>query len=360
MSEFLHIARMTAWAALIVLCIACRAQVRNGDRIQADPYLEYSAELRALVPMETPDPNDRITGIGETDSGASAESAEAAEPPTYDPDPERVLEALSGAGNVAARNDRGVARAKLLDLDLAEAEFRDAMRGGGGNVLPFTNLARLYVLVGEDERARNVYGDLTATDAVAADALYERALAYERQRRFTEATLIMEALVNRKLRTIDSALWLAAAAMRANDFGRARNYYDAVLALDAKNPHGLFGRGYISYLAQDYEDAMLFLGLARDNGSREPQLPYYLTHALFQEKEYDRALAVARSTQNPSIELIALHGRVRLILDYRDDLSDLLRQVSDEKDRAMLRRAWFGDEDLRSLPELRREFEYLY
>lgn len=278
-------------AALIAaLLFGCRAQVRNGDRIQADPYLEYSAELRALVPMEAADPDDRITGIGEdsAEPGEAAESDKSAEPapaPIYAPAPEKVLDTLAGADGIAARNDRGVARAKLLDLDLAEAEFRGAMQGGG-SVLPFTNLARLYVLIGENERARNVYGEMTASNAAAADDLYARALNYEHQRRLTEATLIMEALVNRKLRTIDSALWLAATAMRSNDYGRASNYYDAVLAADPKNARGLFGRGYISYLAQDYENAALFLGLAHANGSAEPQLPYFLTHALFQEQEY--------------------------------------------------------------------------
>ncbi len=330
---------------------ACIAQVRNGDRIAADPHLTYAAAGRQTEEFQQLDPEEA-----------------------------RANPALDNPESAADWNDRGVLDARLQRLAAAEQAFQQAITMSPGEPLSYYNLSRLYALLGEDDRARRTYARLVQQGGLDGARLYERAIDMSAGGRLREARWIMQSLAQQlptrspaasaseqNVRSgsapaagaIEAALWLAADAMHALDYGQARSEFDRVLTVSPRNARALFGRGYISYLAQDWPAAAHLLGLARSSGSTEPGLTYYLTRALFEEERYDEALAVARTAQEPGLQLLTMHGRIRLILDYRADLSDLLARAR-PADRARLQQVWYGSPELRKLPELGGEFEFLY
>lgn len=331
-----------ALPALLLLAGACVAQVRNGDQIARDPYLSYAPENVEFLQLA----------------------------------PDEVRRRLESPANAAQWNDRAVAEARLQHLDLAEAGFQQAIQMEPTHSLAYFNLSRLYVLVAEPERARSTYLGLLQSRALGGGELFTQATDMAGAGRHEEATILMEALASIDIPAVvreesggatviqsspplEAALWLAADAMHQLDYARARHYFDRVLAVDALEARALFGRGYIGYLAEDWDGAAELLGLAQRARSQEPGLPYLLTRALFEQDRYDEALAVAGSTQNPTLELLALHGRIRLIQDYRADLSELLAQAV-PADRATLLRLWYGSAERRPMPELPGEFELLY
>lgn len=308
----------------------CIAQIRNGDQIAADPYLTYATPERT------------------TEEFLQLEPTEA-----------RL--ALENPTTAAEWNDRAVLDARLQQLDAAETAFEKSIELEPQTPLAYYNLGRLYTLLGEDARARQIYVRLVQKGAVPGERLYQRATQMSGENRRGEARWIMEALASivAQPASIDAALWLAGDAIHALDYARARDYYDRVLAKNPLEPRALFGRGYISYLAEDWPAAAHLLGLALKHNSREPTLPYFLTRALFEQERYSEALKIVRSVQKPDLNLLSLHGRIRLILDYRADLSDLLAQAR-SGDRDRLRQIWYGSEEHRDLPELGSEFEFLY
>ena len=344
-------------AMLVAVCVgltipACTAQIRNGDRIATDPYLIYALPEHQSEEFQQLDPEDARATLGEP-------------------------------GTAAQWNDAAVLDARLQRIDQAETEFETAIHLAPTDPLAYANLARLYFLLGELDRVRDVYAKL-ATATGNGDALLARAMDLAGAGRLPEARLLMEALARPPVAALarplsaatqnapgsetradltppagEAALWLAADAMHALDYGRAREYYDQVLAVNALEPRALFGRGYISYLAEDWTAAARLLGLARTRGSVEPALPYYLTRALFQLERYPEALAIAETTRQPGLDLLAMHGRILLIMDYRADLTAVLSRARPE-DHEQLRRLWYGDGELRELPELRSEFAFLY
>jgi tetratricopeptide (TPR) repeat protein len=351
MREFLQYSRrLRLTAAGLALAVAfstgCIAQIRNGDQIAADAHLEYAAPERQTEEFLQTDPAD-------------ARSA---------------LENPSSAGDW---NDRAVLDARLQRLAAAEAGFEQAIQLAPDSPLAYFNLGRLYALLGEDARAGEVYRRMLGNRVLPDTGLYERATEMSGAGRLTEARWIMQALATGPRRTtaessernpgeqdgqsaaISATLWLAGDAMHALDYARAREHYDRVLAVDALEARALFGRGYISYLAEDWTAAAQLLDLARRQNSTEPGLPYFLTRTLFELERYDEALTIARGVSGPGLPLLTLHGRIRLIQDYRADLSDLLAQAP-ATDQARLRQIWYGTDDLRRLPELGGEFEFLY
>ena len=329
---------------------ACIAQVRNGDRIAVDPHLTYAAAERRTQEFQQLDLEEA-----------------------------RAHPALENPENGADWNDRGVLEARLQRLAAAEQAFQQAITLAPAESLPYYNLSRLYALLGEDDRARKIYARLVQQGGLDGARLYERAIEMSAGGRLREARWMMQSLADQlparapeaagseqNVRSglapagaIEAALWLAADAMHALDYGRARSEFDRVLTVSPRDARALFGRGYISYLAQDWPAAAHLLGLARSGGSTEPGLPYYLTRALFEEERYDEALAVARAAPEPDLQLLTMHGRIRLILDYRADLSDLLARAR-PADRPRLQQVWYGSPELRKLPELGGEFEFLY
>ncbi|MCR9141225.1 MAG: hypothetical protein NXI24_03170 [bacterium] len=335
-SNFDRLRRLAlAMGLLLTLAVSCVAQVRNGDLIAADPHLVYAGPERLTEEFQQQDPEDA-----------------------------RASSALENPASAADWNDRAVLDARLQRLAAAEEAFVQAIQLEPDASLSYLNLGRLYLLLDESEQARNNYARLAARSPSTAGQLYQQAVDFSAAGRLTEARWIMQALAGLPADSaaapgMQATLWLAGDAMHALDYGRAREYYDRVLAVDAFDARALFGRGYIAYLAEDWSGAAELLGLARKHGSVETGLPYYLTRALFERERYDEALTIARSVPEPGLALLTLHGRIRLIQDYRADLSDLLARAQ-PADRDRLRQIWYGSSELRQLPELGGEFQFLY
>ncbi len=343
--KFLHGRPLAALlAAAVCLSFAgCQAQIRGGDRLASDPHWEYADA--SLAEQDLSDAREALV------------SEEAGEPTTWQ-----------------GWNDRGIVAARSSEILTAEAAFREA---GSARVARY-NLARLYVILGEDAEAGAVYRQTLRRGQLLPAELRAKALQLESQNRRTEARLAMRAIaapvreyrretglstaakVRSQNDAIAAALWLAGDELRALRYGPARDLYDQVLSVNPQNAAALFGRGYISYLAEDWGGAVNLLQAARLAGSLEPELPYYLVRALHQQQRYDDALKVAGQYQKSrDLRLLELHGRLRLLLDYRAKLGDLIQRAR-PADRDTLRNRWYGAEDLRRLPELDGEFRLLY
>lgn len=336
-------------AALLFVCAlssvglpGCQAQVRGGDRLASDPHWKY-----ADVSLAEQDLDDAREALN----------------------PEGAGDPTSWQG----WNDRGILAARSSEILTAEAAFLKAGSADGASVAIF-NLARLYVILGEDAEAGAVYRQTLRRGQLSPAELRAKALELESQNRRTEARLAMRAIaapvINYRRESaapgaatgesaIAAALWLAGDELRALRYGPARDLYDQVLSLAPQNAAALFGRGYISYLAEDWGGAASLLTAARAAQSPEPELPYYLVRALHQQQRYDEALEIAEQVESPDLRLLELHGRLRLLLDYRAELGDLIQRAR-PADRNTLRNRWYGAEDLRRLPELDSEFRLLY
>lgn len=294
---------------LLALSVACQAAFRNAESIAVDPHW--------------------VDSSGATDSGA--------------------IDA----------NSRAIEFLRSRETEAGLLKLQEAVELDPGFAPAALNLAHLYVLLEETASAREVYGQFIAATA-SDDVLFQIGQDLEEQRRTEEARTFFEGCVAAGRLSPESSLWLGAEALRQQEYARAARFYDLAFAAAPEDVRGIFGLALLRFMARDWQAALPLLQDARQAGSEEPSLPYLLARTHYELGNVRQTVEIARSAaQAYDIELVQLHGRALLVLDYRADLSPLLEGVPD-RDRETLLRSWYGEEDLRDNPELYLEFQQMF
>ncbi len=311
--------------ALAALCVpACTGQIRNAEQIQNDPYLKYiTPEFAAHRP-------------------------------------ERVID-LVPPSSPENLNDLGVAHARRLELDLAEERFKAALAARPAGTLPYLNLARLYTICEEPERASAVFAQMAANRQLDGERLFLLARGLFDQGRREESLGLMEALVVQERHGALPADWLGFYALDLENFQKANFYFERSLEIQPAGARGLYGLGLTASLADDHKRAAIYLAEARKRGAREPELDLRLAMALLKQDQLAQALTVLESAARPrSLELVELHGRVLLRQNYRANLRPLLEDVAVPADRRRLLQTWYGTDRPEELQSLYDEFDLYY
>ena len=274
-------------------------------------------------------------------------------------DPHWTDGSIAAPSGASEANNRAIELLRSGETEAGLLKLQEAVELDPGYAPAILNLARLYVLLEETSSAGDVYGKFIA--ATHPDSiLFQIGQDFEQERRIEEARIFFEACLAAGRLLTESSLWLGAEAIRRREYPRAAHFYDLAFAETPRDARAIFGLALLRFMARDWENALPLLELARQAGSEEPSLPYLLARTNYELGQVRRTVEIARSTEQAyDIELVELHGRALLVLDYRADLSPLLESVP-EADRETLLRSWYGEEDLRDNPELYLEFEQMF
>lgn len=180
--------------------------------------------------------------------------------------------------------------------------------------------------------------------------------------RTRRALRLLKAMLAADRAPADVAMRLGEHSMNVLDYGEALQFFDRVLQINPAHSGALLCTGTVHYLANDFRRASFFLDLARKNGAKDPGLFFLLADSLLKTEKPARALLVIKDAPpaGRDLRLVELEGRALLILDWRADLRKLLEGVPSTQERARLRRAWYGDENIDGLELIEREFQFLY
>jgi len=266
-------------AALALLCflclnglLSCTAQIRDDEKIASD----------ALI----------LT------AGASASSQPLGFKPWNEP---------------AEENDLGVAAVRQLRLDEAEALFEQSISKRPLFALAYLNLARLYIISGEEERARAVYMRLAQQKSFSDSELFNAGRKLHEFSRTTEGIALLEALA--QVRPSAPVLtWLGSYKLGLQQYAGADRAFDEALAINRIEAEALFGRGYIRFLSGDFEQAADFLGRARTAGSKEARLCVFRLQALFQSGRLEEAEKEVPGCKAPGADAAEIKARVLLVM----------------------------------------------
>jgi len=320
MMQYFETVKMTRWASLAligILSFSCRAQIKNGEIIRRDAFL------------------------------LTRRDAAAAE---HFPLREKFSE------EAGAMNDRGVEAARALRLDEAEQNLSRATQIAPLFGLAYFNLARLYLLAGEEENANRVYGAMARVKEFPDAQLYDTADALVKMIRTEEGIGLMRALVEAGRSGTKPALYLGNYSLGILDYRGADSYFDLVLKAEPKNSIALFGRGYVRFLAEDYPRAAEFFSLAQVSGSHEPQLCVLYLRSLFKLSQIEKASAQGDLCKGVDPQLIEIKARISLALNPFADLTGLLSTLPSDDARELYLKL-FGAVDLRARSEIRKDLE---
>lgn len=262
----------SASVLLLFLVLACKAQIRDHERIAADPLI------------------------------LSAAAAASAQPLGFKP--------WTGS---AEENDRAVEALRAGRLDEAEALFESSIALKPLFALAYVNLARLYWISGEQDRARLVYERLAGRSEFTDLELFNAGKKMYEFSRVDEGVALLEETA-RKRSHAPLLTWLGSYKLGLPDYGAADRYFDGALALNRNDPDALFGRGYIRYLASDFPAAADFLGRAQTAGSKEPRLCVYRLTALFRSARLEEAEKEIPGCTAPGMEAAQIKSRILLVL----------------------------------------------
>lgn len=262
----------SASAVLLILFLACRAQIRDDERIAADPLI------------------------------LSAAAAASAQPLGFKP----------WTGSVE-ENDQAVEAVRAGRLDEAESLFEKSISTSPLFALAYINLARLYWISSEPDRTRLVYARLVARSELTDLELFNAGKKLYEFSRVDEGLALLEELAKKRPQA-PLLTWLGSCKLGLPDYAAADRYFDEALSLNRNDPDALFGRGYIRYLASDFPAAADFLGRAQTAGSKEPRLCVYRLTALFRSARLEEAEKEIPGCNAPGAEAAQIKARILLVL----------------------------------------------
>lgn len=276
-------------ALLLGLC-ACTAQIRDDEAIASDALLLEHA------------------------------SAVTSQPLAFKP--------WSGP---ADENDAAVQAVRAGKLDEAELLFEQSIQTKPLFALAYINLARLYTISGEPERARVVYLRLAKEKGFTDAEIFASARKLYEFSRTAEGVGLMEALA--ETRPAAAVLtWLGSYRLGLADYAGADAAFDEALSLNRIDGEALFGRGYIRWLAGDANAAADFFGRAMTAGWKEPALCSLRLQALFRSNRLEEAEKEIPGCKVQNLETALVKARILLVLHpLRPQTIDL-----PEEDRKLL------------------------
>ncbi|MCB1174381.1 MAG: tetratricopeptide repeat protein [Leptospiraceae bacterium] len=278
-------------------------------------------------------------------------------------DPGDLIEQSARAEDFDSLNDRALALIKLGRIDQAERIFYEILAQGGPTRPAALNLGRLYAILGESARLRQIDDRLILANDSDKDKWYQTARTLAGQNRMTEARVLQESLFE-GARYIPAGLWLADQSLADGQYPQALALYEAVLSQDPGSHPALFASGWIHLQAGNWVLAREYFSEAVRRGSTEEQIHYYLAQSWFAEEAYTRALQAMQTRLNPAdYDQVALYGQILLKLEFNRDLRPLLKKIQNPDDQKSLLRLWYGTDSQwlwKMHPLLNREIRSLY
>jgi tetratricopeptide (TPR) repeat protein len=263
-------------AVLLLLVTACTAQIRDDERIASDSLIQTASAAASSQPLGF----KSWTG------------------PTEE-------------------NDQAVQAVREVRLDEAEALFEQSISRQPLFALAYLNLARLYLIAGEPDRARRVYQNLVSRKEFTDQELFVSGRKLYEFSRVEEGISLLEVLAQNRP-TAPLLVWLGSYKLGMQDYASADSYFDGALALSRLEPEALFGRGYVRYLASDFATAADFFGRAQTAGSRENRLCVLRLTALFRSGRLEEAEKEIPGCKTPGLEAAEIKARILLVLHPLD------------------------------------------
>ncbi len=282
------------WILLLLPTVAaCTAQIRDDHRIASDPLIQTASAAASSQPL----------GF-KSWTGPSEE------------------------------NDQAVQAVREVRLDEAESLFEMSMSRQPLFALAYINLARLYLIAGEPDRARRVYQSLVSQKEFTDQELFVSGRKLYEFSRVQEGISLLEVLAqNRPAAPL--LTWLGSYKLGLQDYASADSYFDGALALSRTDSEALFGRGYIRYLAQDFGTGADFFGRAQTAGSRETRLCVLRLTSLFRSGRLEEAEKEIPGCKTPGLEAAEIKARILLVLH---PLERQTHTLSDEEAHLLTRR----------------------
>jgi Flp pilus assembly protein TadD len=190
------------------------------------------------------------------------------------PEAEQQLNAiLKLAPNEAvALNLLGTVRAKQGRLDDAEALFTRSIQSDKQLVGAYMNLAYLYLLKGQPEKAVSQLKEVLRMQPGNADASYRLAWLLFTLGRFDESISVINTAKQSQPLTVPLLNLLGDAQLRKHDVENAEAAYLLVLKEQGSNADALLGLAAIAQVRRDAQTTSLYLGRAKDVITESPEL----------------------------------------------------------------------------------------
>ena len=179
---------------------------------------------------------------------------------------ERQLQQVLRAApeEAAALNLLGAIRAQQRRLDEAEALFARAVRADARLTGARMNLAHLYLLKGDPERAAPELREVLRLEPSHAEAAYRLAWLLLAQGRADETINLVEPLKRSQTPSAPLLAVLGHAHLRRGDAARAEENYLLALGRQAANAEALLGLAQVAQARGDARAAALYLARARE------------------------------------------------------------------------------------------------
>lgn len=190
------------------------------------------------------------------------------------PEAEQQLNAiLKLAPNEAvALNLLGTVRAKQGRLDDAEALFTRSIQSDKQLVGAYMNLAYLYLLKGQPEKAVSQLKEVLRMQPGNADASYRLAWVLFTLGRFDESISVINAAKQSQPLTVPLLNLLGDAHLKKRDVENAEAAYLLVLKEPGSNADALLGLAAIAQVRRDAQTTSLYLSRAKDVITESPEL----------------------------------------------------------------------------------------
>jgi len=171
-----------------------------------------------------------------------------------------------------ALNLLGTVRAKQGRLDDAEALFTRSIQSDKQLVGAYMNLAYLYLLKGQPEKATLQLKEVLRIQPGNADASYRLAWLLFTLGRFDESIGVINTAKQSQPLTVPLLNLLGNAHLKKRDLGNAEAAYLKVLSEQGSNADALLGMAAIAQVRHDAQTTSLYLGRAKDVITESPDL----------------------------------------------------------------------------------------